>query len=72
MRRTVQSTTDAVVAGSFHPDEKSLSAELCRHHGFGVDVALLQLGFDVADLDSLLLITNDLVKSANRNAMRAI
>ena len=62
MRGTVKSSTAAVVAGSLHPDEKPLSAELRRYHGFGVDVALLQLGFDAADLDPLLLITNNLVE----------
>ena len=51
VRRTVKSSTAAVVAGSLHPDEKPLSVELRRYHGLGVDVALLQLGFDVADLD---------------------
>ena len=55
MRRTVKSSTVAVVAGSLHPNEKPPSAELRRYHGFGVDVALLQFGFDVADLDSLFL-----------------
>ena len=43
-------------------DEKPLSAELRRYHGLGVDVALLQLGFDVADLDPLPLITNNLME----------
>ena len=62
VRRTVKSSTAAVVAGSLHPDEKPLSAELHRYHGLGVDVALLQLGFDVADLDPLPLITNDLME----------
>ena len=62
VRRTVKSSTAAVVAGSLHPDEKPLSAELRRYHGLGVDVALLQLGFDVADLDPLPLITNNLIE----------
>ena len=51
-----------MVAGFLHPDEMPLSAELRRHHGLGVDVALLQLGFDVADLDPLPLITNNLME----------
>ena len=62
VRRTVKSSTAAVVTGSLHPDEKPLSAELRRYHGLGVDVALLQLGFDVADLNPLLLITNNLME----------
>ena len=41
-------------AGSLHPDEKPLSAKLRGCHGLGVDVALLQLGFDVADLEHML------------------
>ena len=64
VRRTVKSSTSivAVVARSLHSNEKSLSAELRRYQGFGVDVALLQLGFDVTDFDSLPLITNDLME----------
>ena len=62
VRRTVKSSTAAVVAGSLHPDKKPLSAELRRYQGFGVYVALLHLGFDVADLDPLPLITNNLME----------
>ena len=61
-----------MVTGSLHPDEKPFSAKLRGCHGLGVDVALLQLGFDVADLDPLLLITNNLMECANRNAMSAV
>ena len=70
VRRTVKSSTStvAVVAGSLHPDEKPLSAKLRRYQGFGVDVAL-QLSFNVADLDPLLLITNNLMERANRPAL---
>ena len=64
VRKTVKSSTSTVtvVAGSLHPDEKPLSAELHKYHGFGVDIALLQLGFNVADLDQLPLIANDLME----------
>ena len=72
MRRTVKSTITAVVAGSLHSNKKSLSAELRRYQGFGVDVTLLNLGFDVTDFNSLPLITNDLMEWANRDAMRAV
>ena len=74
MRRTVKSSTSivAVVAGSLHSNKKPLSTELRRYQGFGVDVALLQLGFDATDFDSLPLVTNDLMEWANRNAMRAV
>ena len=54
VRRTVKSSTGAVVAESLHPNEKPLSAELRRYHGLGVDAALLQLGFNAADLDHML------------------
>ena len=33
VRRTVKSSTAAVVTGSLHPNEKPLSAELLRYHG---------------------------------------
>ena len=59
MRRTVKSTFTAVVAGSLHSNKKSLSAELRRYQGFGADVTLLNLGFDVTDFNSLPLITNE-------------
>ena len=62
VRRTVKSTIAAVVAGSLHSNKKSLSAELRRLQGFGVDVTLLNLGFDVTDFNSLPLITNDLME----------
>ena len=64
VRRTVKSPTSiiAVVAGSSHSNKKSLSTELRRYQGFGVDVTLLQLGFDVTDFNSLPLITNDLME----------
>ena len=64
VRKTVKSSTSivAVVAGSLHSNEKSLSAELRRYQGFGVDVTLLHLGFDVTDFNSLPLITNDLME----------
>ena len=64
VRRTVKSSTSivAVVAGSLHSNEKSLSAELRRYQGFGVDVTLLHLGFNVTDFNSLPLITNDLME----------
>ena len=61
--QTVKSTASivAVVAGSLHSNKKSLSAELRRYQGFGVDVTLLHLGFDVTDFN-LLPITNDLME----------
>ena len=62
VRKTVKSSTAAVVAGSLHPDEKPLSAELRWYHCLGVDVALLQLRLDVSDLDPLPLITNNLME----------
>ena len=64
VHRTVKSSTSivAVVAGSLHSNEKSLSAELRRYQGFGVDVTLLHLGFDVTDFNLLPLITNDLME----------
>ena len=55
-----------MVVGSLHSNEKSLSAELRRYQGFGVDVTLLHLGFDGTDFKSLPLIR------ANRDAMRAV
>ena len=64
VRRTVKSSTSivAVVAGSLHSNEKSLSAGLRRYQGFGVHVTFLHLGFDVTDFNSLPLITNDLME----------
>ena len=52
----------AVVAGSLHSNKKSLSAELRRYQSFGVDVTLLNLGFDVTDFNLLPLITNDFME----------
>ena len=64
MRRTVKSTASivAVVAGSLHSNKKSFSAELRRYQSFGVDVTLLNLGFDVTDFNLLPLITDDLME----------
>ena len=64
VRKTVKSSTSivAVVAGSLHSNEKSLSAELRRYQGFGVDVTLLHLAFNVTDFNSLPLMTNDLME----------
>ena len=52
VRKTVKSSSNAtVVAGSLQLHEKPLCAKLRGCHDLGVDVAILQLGFNVADLE---------------------